>query len=48
MKLTNNPKQGLYRIYHCVKQKNPSWFDSGMQIQKPILMKGNRLYPIQI
>ncbi len=29
MTLTSNPKQGLpHGMHHCVKQKNPSWFDS--------------------
>ncbi len=38
-KLTNNPKQGLDRIYHWAKTQDPMWFDSGMRVQKPEFVK---------
>ncbi len=38
-----NPKQGVNRIHHCAKQQDPNWFDSGMIVWKPILMRENRL-----
>ncbi len=38
-KLTNNPKQGLDRIYHCVKKQAPMWFGSGMRVRKQECVK---------
>ncbi len=34
-KLTNNPMQGLDRIYRCAKMQEPMWFGSGMRVLKP-------------
>ncbi len=31
-KLTNNPKEGLDRIYHCAKRQDPMWFGSGKSL----------------